>query len=622
MSLSDFNYKKTADGYIITGLKEYRCEVVIPEGVTEIGEDAFITRGMEAVIMPSTLKRIANNAFFECTGLSFVDFSKCRNLTHIGAYAFSECWALSEIVLPSSLKSLDDGAFDCSSALTEINLPCGIEEMGQEIFLGCDRLKKITVEGDKIPKSWPKNWNGSDAKILFKEPRAASIGAASAKKVSTNSAPKVNTNSAPRSNAVSAKNNRAANDQDPYDNLSPQELKWHLDNLDRVGDRIASLANKMRTSLEQDNLTNTAAQAKSTVSVTQPKSTVSVAQPKSTVSAPQPKSTVSATPTASRTISYTRNSYYTPLDDFEIRKTADGLELGCAKKTLAIRELILPPEITSIADHAFYWGTFLPNLTKFKAGSTLKRIGTDAFLHSRWLREIDIPTTVEIGDSAFSYCESLINAVITPKMGKQVYYNSGVRSVSMPDAYNPITVIREGTFYGTKIKSIRIPSSVTRIEDIAFSGCDELVSVEFENPPYISFGKRAFSGCKSLRTFRFPDNYRGDLPESLFAGCRVLTDLKFAPVSACIGLHSLINIGLQDMVIPRHITPTKNSIGGQWLRKIIFEGRTVNEVKSLLDNGFIMEGYRVQGHTTELVCTDGVLTYRERVWPKSYKNSW
>ena len=593
MSLSDFYYKKTADGYIITGLKEYHYEIVIPEGVTEIGEDAFITRGFEAVIMPSTLKRIANNAFFECTGLSFVDFSKCRNLTHIGAYAFSECWALRKIVLPSSLKSLDDGAFDCSSALTEINLPCGIEEMGQEIFLGCDRLKKITVDGDKIPKSWPKNWNGSDAEILFKKPRSASNGAASGKKVSANSAAS--------SNTVSAKNNGSENKKGSNTELSPDEIRAFLDRLDN---KLAEMRNSRHNSKKQDNLTKTQAQTKSTASAT------------------QAKSTASAAPAASQTISYTRNSYYTPLDDFEIRKTADGLELGRAKKTLQIRELILPPEITSIADQAFYWGTFLPNLTKFKAGNTLKRIGTDAFLDCKWLREIDIPTTVEIGDSAFSYCESLLNAVITPKMGKQVYYNSGVRSVTMPDAYNPITVIREGTFYGTNITSIRIPSSVTRIEDIAFSGCDELASVEFENPPYISFGKRAFSGCKSLRTFRFPDNYRGDLPEDLFAGCRVLSDLKFAPVSACIGLHSLINIGLQDLVIPRHITPTKNSIGGQWLRKIIFEGRTVNEVKALLDNGFIMEGYRVQGHTTELVCTDGVLTYRERTWPKSYKNSW
>jgi len=192
----------------------------------------------------------------------------------------------------------------------------------------------------------------------------------------------------------------------------------------------------------------------------------------------------------------------------------------------------------------------------------------------------------------------------------------------MPDSGTPVTVIREGTFYGTRIKSIRIPSSVTRIEDTAFSSCEDLASVEFNQSQRISFGKRVFSGCKNLTFFQFPDNFCGDIEESLFAGCRMLNNIKFGAAYAYINTRALVNIGLQDIVIPRNITPTKNSFGGQWLRKIIFEGRTTAEVKAFLDKGFIAEGYRPSECTIDLVCTDGVITYKEPKRSKSSNFGW
>ena len=308
-------------------------------------------------------------------------------------------------------------------------------------------------------------------------------------------------------------------------------------------------------------------------------------------------------------ITYTRNSYYTPLDDFEITRTPEGLELGKPKRMLSnISELILPPEITSIAPEAFNWGTFLPNLRKFKAGPTFKKIGDRAFYHVTWLYEIDFPTTVQIGENAFGYCEHLNFAILTPYMGNGVYYNTAARVVTMPSDGTPITVIKKQTFYGTNITSIKIPSTVTSIEEGAFAHCHQLSSVELDRYQRISFGKLAFIGCKKLNEFTIPDNIQGNIQESTFSGCIALKTLNLGHGRYTIESKALLNSGIQELFVPRCVTLSHNCIGAPWLRSITFEGRSKAEVST----DIISKGFRFLPYDTKLICTDGVIVHEEK----------
>ena len=84
----------------------------IPEGVTEIGEEAFEGRDdLEEMVIPDTVTKIGKGAFQGCSNLTRVVIPE--SVTEIEDCAFWECPSLAELHLPASLKKLGD-AFDGS----------------------------------------------------------------------------------------------------------------------------------------------------------------------------------------------------------------------------------------------------------------------------------------------------------------------------------------------------------------------------------------------------------------------------------------------------------------------------------------------------------------------------
>lgn len=108
-------------------------KVVIPAEingttVTSIGEHAF--QGKNVFTRPQiilaeidfsnaeNLTEIGNQAFGYCEKLKTVDLSKTK-VTAIGKFAFSDCTALQNVVLPDKLESLGSSVFTgCSSIKT------------------------------------------------------------------------------------------------------------------------------------------------------------------------------------------------------------------------------------------------------------------------------------------------------------------------------------------------------------------------------------------------------------------------------------------------------------------------------------------------------------------------
>ena len=96
-------------------------ELVIPEGVEEIGEGAFADlRTLCRLSLPSTLKTIGRNAF-------------------------SGCSALEEVTLPEGLETLGEGCFSGCGSLREIRIPAGVKEIPKQAFAECFRLESLTL---------------------------------------------------------------------------------------------------------------------------------------------------------------------------------------------------------------------------------------------------------------------------------------------------------------------------------------------------------------------------------------------------------------------------------------------------------------------------------------------
>ena len=101
---------------------EYRSSitsVVIREGVTKIGENAFSScyDNLTSVTIPASVANIGYHAFYRCRNL--VNLSISEGVTSIGNSTFEDCTSLKSVTIPASVTSIGEDAFyGCS--LTEI----------------------------------------------------------------------------------------------------------------------------------------------------------------------------------------------------------------------------------------------------------------------------------------------------------------------------------------------------------------------------------------------------------------------------------------------------------------------------------------------------------------------
>lgn len=105
--------------------------VVIREGVTSIGNYAFVSCGMDDIEIPDSVTRIGQGAF----ALSRVESIRIpAGVAKIEDYAFTRS-ALNSVVLPEQLKMIGENAF-AETELAVIALPNSLQEIGAEAFWG------------------------------------------------------------------------------------------------------------------------------------------------------------------------------------------------------------------------------------------------------------------------------------------------------------------------------------------------------------------------------------------------------------------------------------------------------------------------------------------------------
>ncbi len=158
--------------------------VVIPDGVTEIGEFAFsqcdkITTitipdsvtiigwgafagcsSLTEIVLPDTVTEIGDSTFENCSSIKEITIPE--DVITIGWNAFSGCSSLTEIVIPNKVTTIGNGAFYNCKNLLSVTISDTVEELGQDLFSGCSSLEKIIVDSNN------KNYETKE-NVLFKK---------------------------------------------------------------------------------------------------------------------------------------------------------------------------------------------------------------------------------------------------------------------------------------------------------------------------------------------------------------------------------------------------------------------------------------------------------------------
>ncbi len=126
-SVSGGSYFKAVDGVLYS--KDGNVLVKYP------------TEKSGAFAIPSTVTKIADGAFQNCTKLTKVNIPP--SVTSMGKSCFKGATSLQVVCTGAGLKKLPDHSFEGCRKLTKIEIPKLLEEIGKGCFMGCTSLREI-----------------------------------------------------------------------------------------------------------------------------------------------------------------------------------------------------------------------------------------------------------------------------------------------------------------------------------------------------------------------------------------------------------------------------------------------------------------------------------------------
>lgn len=141
-------------------------ELIIPEGVTHIGERAFSKcKNLKKIVLPESLVYIGASAFSECENLEEIILPK--NIKKLNYRTFADCKRLKKIVIPDGIQELEWAVFYGCENLEEIILPESITKIGAQLFLNCKKLKTIILPQnlEALPDECFKDCNNLDVTL-------------------------------------------------------------------------------------------------------------------------------------------------------------------------------------------------------------------------------------------------------------------------------------------------------------------------------------------------------------------------------------------------------------------------------------------------------------------------
>jgi len=455
-------------------LVSYACgrndtSYAVPPGVVEIGDSAFSKCSTIAeVTFPDSLTKIEKFAFLDCPALDTVVFP--AHISTIGGFAFKNCpsllraivpdglqivsedlfrgcTSLKTVVLPETVKRIEDSAFYECSALESVNIPNHVTEIGKWAFYKCFSLEQI---------------------FLPKSVRDVGLRAfTDCKAMQKFSVDVDNESYCDYDHILYTKDMRRLVH---YPCCRPESLYTVPDGVVEIGD--SSFSQALRLS-----------------GVVLPES-VEVIEKFAFIDCSELKTVV--LPNSAERIESFAFKNCSSLVSITVPKGITVIAEDVFRNCSSLKTVILPETVRNIDEGAF---NTCSSLGELNLPGKVADIGRWAFYGCSSLKSIALPRSVKnIGSRAFAACTALKKISIS-------VFNSAYRSTG--NALFTKDMKKLFTYaMGCDAKTYAIPSTVTYIEDSAFSGSNNLEVVTIP-ASVVEFGEFVFNECKKLQTVRF-----------------------------------------------------------------------------------------------------------------------
>lgn len=514
--------------------------VVIPNGVTQIGENAFNeSKTLTEVVMPDSVTSIGKYAFQKCIKLKSVVFSK--QLVTIGYGAFVGCRALKEIELPETIKTIDGGTFAGCVKLAKVSCAADDYEVKGNPFSSYDQPEcKLLFDKDGflIVSNILYAYNGNADVITIPDGVTHIFDNTFSKTIweDKSKVQKIILPDSVRYVGASAFNNCV----NLKEIIMPEGIGFEANTFNGCTGLVDEngmiiIDNKFYEYYGND------------TEITIPEGVEILAD-----------NLFNAT-------QYGGNPSNDKITRIVLPESLKQIGCCCFRGCLSLQEINIPSNVKNIGVGAFY---DCINLTKVEISETTS-ISNQAFYNCRSLK--DDNGFIIINDFLFQYIGNASD-VIVPKnvkyIGSNAFEQSRIKKIELPEGLcalggafrgcedleeveipEGITTIIEGTFNNCcSLKKAKLPSTLTTIQKFAFVDCKSLVDIKIPES-VTEIGECAFNNCTAIKTLKFPSRLK-NIPNQVCVGCERLESVTIAEgvevieVGAFFGCTSLEQIAL------------------------------------------------------------------------------